>query len=163
MNLSWLARLGDWNPQLFRELKGRLKPRNLTIAVAISLLGQLLLLISFAGQLPVDDARGVVSNRYCISNLNRECIRDAVGNFTINWQLWSLDVFTWLSLIGIFAMLVVGTYMLISDLSREEHRGTLNFIRLSPQPTQSILTGKLLGVPILLYQDLRKHTIYSVR
>lgn len=156
MKLSWLARLGDWNPQLFRELKGRLKPRNLTIAVAISLLGQLLLLMSFAGQLPVDELRGRISNRYCTSigaqpYETPTCVRNALGTFDINWQLWSLDVFTWLSLIGIFAMLVVGTYMLISDLSREEHRGTLNFIRLSPQSTQSILTGKLLGVPILLY------------
>jgi hypothetical protein len=50
-----------------------------------------------------------------------------------------------------FALLVAGTYMLISDLAREERRGTLNFIRLSPQSTQTVLSGKLLGVPILLY------------
>ncbi|NER20976.1 MAG: hypothetical protein F6J86_16680 [Symploca sp. SIO1B1] len=37
MTPSLLDKLGDWNPQLFREIKGRLKPRNILIAVAISL------------------------------------------------------------------------------------------------------------------------------
>jgi hypothetical protein len=41
--------------------------------------------------------------------------------------------------------------MLISDLSKEEQRSTLNFVRLTPQSSQSILIGKMLGVPILLY------------
>jgi hypothetical protein len=156
MKLTWLDRLGDWNPQLFREIKGRLKPRNLTIAVAISLVGQLLVLMSFAGHLPVNEAIGEVRNRYC-AGIKPEpyydplCVRDALGAFEINWQLWSLDVFLALSLIGIFGILVVGTHMLIGDLSREEHRGTLNFIRLSPQSPRNILTGKLLGVPVLLY------------
>jgi ABC-type Na+ efflux pump permease subunit len=56
-----------------------------------------------------------------------------------------------LSVIGIFALIVIGTYLLISDLAHEERRGTLNFIRLSPQSPENILVGKLLGVPILLY------------
>ncbi|HEY9875138.1 MAG TPA: hypothetical protein V6D12_17020 [Candidatus Obscuribacterales bacterium] len=156
MKLTWLDRLGDWNPQLFREIKGRLTPRNLAIAVAISLVGQLLVLMSLAGQLPANDAIGEVRRKYC-TGIKPEpyyqplCVRDALGAFEINWQLWSLDVFLVLSLIGIFGILVVGTHMLISDLSREEHRGTLNFIRLSPQSSSNILTGKLLGVPILLY------------
>jgi len=33
---------------------------------------------------------------------------DNQGNFVINWQMWWLDLFTWLSLIGIFALLVAG-------------------------------------------------------
>ena len=56
-----------------------------------------------------------------------------------------------MSIIAIFALLVVGTYMLVADLSKEERRGTLGFIRLSPQSISSILIGKMLGVPILLY------------
>jgi hypothetical protein len=151
--------LGDWNPQLFRELKGRLKPRNILIAVAVSLLGQLLLLMSLAGQLPkpdVPDAQNpTYSNRYCTGKIvystNKLCISDNFGSFEINWQLWWQDVFIGLSAITIIALLVVGTYMLISDLSKEEQRGTLNFLRLSPQSSQSILFGKMLGVPFLLY------------
>jgi ABC-type Na+ efflux pump permease subunit len=59
-------------------------------------------------------------------------------------------MFMSLSVFVLFIMLGVGTYMLISNLANEERRGTLNFIRLSPQSTLSVLGGKLLGVPILL-------------
>ena len=156
MELNWLDRIGDWNPQLLRELKGRLKPRNLIIAVATSLVGQLLLLMTYAERLPVDRITGEMHNKYCTGSAAQPynpplCLQDSLGSFDINWQLWSLDVFISLSIIGILALLAIGTYMLIGDLSREEHRGTLNFIRLSPQSTQSVLTGKLLGTPILLY------------
>jgi hypothetical protein len=51
----------------------------------------------------------------------------------------------------VLALLVAGTYMLVSDLDKEERRGTLNFIRLSPQSANTIFIGKILGVPILLY------------
>jgi hypothetical protein len=44
-----------------------------------------------------------------------------------------------------------GFYLISTDLAREEQRGTLNFIRLSPQSSQSILLGKMLGVPSLIY------------
>jgi hypothetical protein len=51
----------------------------------------------------------------------------------------------------VLALLVAGTYMLVSDLDKEERRGTLNFIRLSPQSANTIFLGKVFGVPILLY------------
>ncbi|NEO73476.1 MAG: ABC transporter permease, partial [Moorea sp. SIO3H5] len=101
--------LGELNPQMFREVKGRFKQRNVLITVAISLIGQLVLLIDLGLELP-----------------------DGFGGFEINWPLWWQNVFVCLSLIGIFSLLVVGTYMLISDLSKEESRGTLNFLRLAP-------------------------------
>jgi hypothetical protein len=56
-----------------------------------------------------------------------------------------------LSFIGVTILLVVGTYLLITDLVKEETRGTLNFIRLSPQSAKTIFLGKLLGVPALVY------------
>ncbi|NEP60684.1 MAG: ABC transporter permease subunit [Symploca sp. SIO2G7] len=156
MALNIFNQLGELNPQVFREIKGRLKPRNILITVAISLVSQLLLLMSFASQLPVAELnKGETWNRYCNGSTERysnpACVADGLGGFEINWQLWWQDVFVWLSLIGIFALLVVGTYMLLSDLSKEESRGTLNFLRLTPQSSPSILGGKLLGVPILLY------------
>jgi ABC-type transport system involved in multi-copper enzyme maturation permease subunit len=154
MNLLRLKHLGDWNPQLLRELKGRLKLRNVLIVVAIALLGQVLLLMSLAAQLPVNRGRGDVYSKYCTEGIpfgDYKCVLDNLGDFVINWPMWWLDVFVWLSMIGFFAVLAIGTYMLIGDLSREEHRGTLNFIRLSPQSTIEIFTGKLLGVPVLLY------------
>jgi hypothetical protein len=46
---------------------------------------------------------------------------------------------------------VVGAYLLMSDLDREERRGTLNFIRLTPQSASDLLLGKLVGVPCLVW------------
>jgi hypothetical protein len=156
MTIFNLDSLGERNPQLFRELKGRLIPRNILISLVISLLGQLLLLIGFANKLPVKPSEYQnYTSRYCTGSYrgygDSLCLADGFGGYVINWQLWWKDVFIYLSIIGIFGLLVVGTYMLISDLSKEEHRGTLNFLRLTPQSSTSILTGKLLGVPILLY------------
>lgn len=154
--INWLDRVGDWNPQLLRELKGRLKSRNLLIAGAISLVGQFLLFLLAQTQLPIAIPNGLdnIQNKYCTGTSEYgapKCLQDALGNIVINWQVWWLELFLWLSMIGVFALLVAGTYLLISDLAHEERRGTLNFIRLSPQSPENILVGKLLGVPILLY------------
>lgn len=161
MKLSWLDKIGDWNPQLLREFKGRLKPRNVLIAIGISLMGQFLLFQYLQIQLPVAPSEpkhdypiyhhlctGKQQDSYSKTYL---CLRDGLGNFTINWQQWWLDSFVWLSFIAIFTLLVVGTYMLINDLAQEERRGSLNFIRLSPESTLNLLVGKELGVPILVY------------
>jgi len=43
MKLNLLDRIGDLNPQMWREIKGRFKPRNLVIAAIISLLGQFMI------------------------------------------------------------------------------------------------------------------------
>ncbi|MBN3897525.1 MAG: ABC transporter permease [Nostoc sp. NOS(2021)] len=123
MMLNLIDKIGDWNPQLFRELKGRLNFFNVAIAVATSLLLQL---VVFSYQL-----------------------RD-FPDYTL-WQEHWEHIFLTLSVIFIFTLLVVGSYLLINDLAKEETRGTLNFIRLSPQSETSILTGKLLGVPSLIY------------
>ncbi|MFB2936054.1 hypothetical protein ACE1B6_12440 [Aerosakkonemataceae cyanobacterium BLCC-F154] len=153
--------IGNLNPQMWREIKGRLKPRNIVISVAISLLTQFLLVQYFLTQLPSEPISGKfrspIYNTYCTGKRTYEyssnvvCIRDSFGNFIINWELWNRDVFVCLSFVAIFSLLVIGTYLLINDLSQEERRGTLNFIRLSPQSNLSILIGKIFGVPILLY------------
>ncbi|MBU7585476.1 MAG: hypothetical protein KAF91_21735 [Nostoc sp. TH1S01] len=147
--------LGNWNPQLFRELKGRFKPRNLLLTSAISLLGQFILFMSFQSQLPT--RLSVLQgnpNKYCTGATKynfAECLTDGLGKVIINWQLWSWEIFIWLSIIVSFGLIAAGSYLLINDLATEERRDTLNFIRLSPQSPQSILWGKILGVPALLY------------
>lgn len=161
MQLTFLDQLGNWNPQLVRELKGRLKFRNVAIASSLSLLSQLLLFLCFCTQLPIVPPRGEYTEKiyhnYCTGGYDKQtffsnlCIRDASGNFAIKWQQWHLDLFVSLSLFVLFTLLVAGVYLLVSDLDQEERRGTLNFLRLTPQPTSTILLGKLLGVPILLY------------
>ncbi|NET60240.1 MAG: hypothetical protein F6K47_30090 [Symploca sp. SIO2E6] len=148
MTPNILDKLGDWNPQLFRELKGRLKLRNVFIAAGISLIGQIVLLLFFYSQLPFNTHY----RKYCIEKIDyHQCTKDSAGNILINWPEWWHDLFTTFCCISIFILLVAGTYLLMSDLSQEERRGTLNFVRLSPRHEVNILTGKLLGVPILLY------------
>ncbi len=45
MLVNFIDRVGEWNPQLFRELKGRLKPFNVLFAVVSSLLLQLVVFL----------------------------------------------------------------------------------------------------------------------
>lgn len=154
--LLTLEKLGNWNPQLFREIKGSFTPRKIALTIGISLFGQLLLLMYHYTQLPMrDSVSNLYRSRYCTgsdgNNYNGASCFILNSNFVINWEQWWLDIFIWLSFLGMFALVTAGTFMLIGDLEREERRGTLNFIRLSPQSTQNILLGKLLGVPSLLY------------
>jgi len=71
--------------------------------------------------------------------------------YAIDWQGWYLDAFLWLSGAMTFPLLTIGCFWLIGNLEQEEKRGTLNFVRLSPQSAWTILGGKMLGVPSLLY------------
>jgi hypothetical protein len=153
MELNLLDRLGDWNPQLFRELKGRFKPRNVLMAIALSIVSQGLLLFIHYENLP-SSVSSVTSHIYCTGREQYgrfECIRNAVGDYLINWQDWWMNLYIYLSIISIFALGIGGTYLIIQNLSCEERNGTLNFIRLSPRSTLEIVLGKLLGVPSLLY------------
>ncbi|MEG4799478.1 hypothetical protein QUB63_04915 [Microcoleus sp. ARI1-B5] len=161
MTFNLLDRIGNWNPQLFREIKGRLKMGNIAIASALSLCGQLLLFMYFSALIvapPHGEYTDPIYRTFCTFNIvhpfyenEKQCVRDALGNFAINWPVWWIEIFMWLSILSVLALLVAGTYMLVSDLDKEERRGTLNFIRLSPQSAKTIFLGKILGVPILLY------------
>lgn len=157
------SEIGDRNPQLLREIKGRLNAKNLIITSLISVMGQGLIMAYFADALPhgihktysryctggnPNDAYGSVS--YAHSDYIK-CVKDLLGHWMIVEELWWLDIFITLSVIAIFGLLILGTYILIADLAKEESQGTLNFIRLSPQSSFSIITGKILGVPMPLY------------
>jgi hypothetical protein len=150
MLLTWIDKIGDWNPQLLRELKGRLNVQNVMIAAISSLISQGLLLLYFWGLLPSPD-----SSHYCVhqvsphNGVEERCVLDASGHILIDWPFWWHNLFLVLTWLPALALLLSGTYLLISDLAQEERRGTLNFIRLSPRSSQSILVGKLLGVAIL--------------
>ena len=156
---SLWERFLDWNPQLFREIKGKFKTRNVVVAAAISTIVQFVVVVSLLGELPDPQREGayyqpIQSGRYGFGNGYGDrwtYTKDMFDNWVINWQLLWLDLFIALSIISIFALLIVGTYMLVADTVKEESRGTLNFIRLTPQSAGSILLGKVLGVPILLY------------
>ncbi len=189
MNLLWLEKIANWNPQLYREIKGRLNRNSVAIATGISLFSQIYTILSFWTKLygyligndcnpdnylsfhyvshSVSRVRNLpapppsISREYLRhlppppppptgSNISRECLLTN-GHPTIEWSHWWFDIFLWLSFISVFALLTIGIYLLINDITQEERRGTLNFIRLSPQSTYKIFVGKLLGVPSLLY------------
>ncbi len=128
---AYLNRLGEWNPQLFRELKGRLTSRNLIIVTVSSFVVQLLVVMS-------------CFELKCIRRIGIECI-------TTEWNFHWLIIFRALNWMIPLFLVIAGVNMLINDLAKEENRGTLNFIRLSPESSEKILMGKLLGVPALLY------------
>lgn len=118
-------RIGEWNPQFYREIKGKFKRRNLILTVILSLTVQFLCVLPS-------------------SNISYSSLSGWSGS--LEWK----PIFQTLNWLLPFSLLVIGVYLLSSDLSREQQRGTLNFVRLSPQTSESILLGKLLGVPILL-------------
>ncbi|OKH16999.1 hypothetical protein [[Limnothrix rosea] IAM M-220] len=152
-----LDHIGDWNPQLFRELKGRFRRRNLAIAIGTSLVAQLLMLLGYLGSLPDPLLKNTYS-RYCTGyndeywRSSYECIATTMGDtWDINWQLWNLDLFVCLTIVGMGLLLIVGSHLISADLIKEEKRGTMGFVRLSPQALHRIIIGKILGVPSLVY------------
>lgn len=157
--LNSIDKIGDWNPQLLRELKGRFKPFPVIIAFVTSLATQLIIFLYQLREIPDLQSKENITilGKYC-KLVNVKEHYDNWGSCfpnQINMQLWWEDhwkyMFLSLSVIFIFTLLVAGTYLIINDLSQEERKGTLNFIRLSPQSETSIFAGKMIGVPVLIY------------
>ncbi|MEM8638341.1 MAG: hypothetical protein AAGG51_05990 [Cyanobacteria bacterium P01_G01_bin.54] len=190
MLLRLLDRLGNWNPQLFRELKGRLTPRNLAIAGSASVGGQLTLMgslfqhwytkqqavygpycalaetynnyhnrlrnfesephIGLSGEVVGSIEQESEHIRLKLAQMPEACPTDAI-DYSAWWMDFGQACFGWLTLAALFLFLGGLIYLLIRDVSKEKHQGTLKFIQLSPQSTHTFLLGKLLGVPILVY------------
>jgi len=159
-----LTFIRDGNPQLVRELQTRLQPRSLLATLGASLLAQALLYFG-GGAIAPKLAAALLgqSDRYCQSGRigaataasfhnppGSHCL-DAAGQYAANVELWWLDLFAGTSLLGVLALLGIGTYLLVEDIARERERGTLELLRLSPMSAAGFWYGKLLGVPVLLY------------
>ncbi|MBD2072655.1 hypothetical protein H6F86_01880 [Phormidium sp. FACHB-592] len=127
----WLTQLSDRNPQFLREIKGRVKRRNMLVTLALSLVTQLLIV------------------GYNWRRLGSAYAETSESNMM--WRSWWFDIFNTTTWIALLLLLFLGSYLLVGDIAKEERRGTLAFVRLSPESAQSVLLGKLLGVPILLY------------
>jgi hypothetical protein len=133
---DFLEQLGDWNPQLLREIRGRVKQRTLVVAIVVPVVLQILLFASFA-QIPIPP----------------ECLNSAEASSFCSVTpaiLWRIQFFI-LSVLIPLGIYVLGGFTLVDDLGREEFRGTLSFIRISPRSSSSIILGKVLGVPILSF------------
>jgi hypothetical protein len=168
-----IDRAGNSNPQIFRELKERLTIRNIGITVIATLLIQVFVLLFFNAQVPVpvyqtnNAASSIVETHHTYCDISADpdysqvnfhsshddtfCKLSESGGFKINWQKWRSDIFICLSWILPLGLILGSVYLLVADLLQEEKRGTLNFIRLSPQSAQQIFIGKILGVPVLVY------------
>jgi hypothetical protein len=147
-------KIGDFNPQLLRELKSRLSWRNGLMSIGISAVTQLLLLLAHYAKLPQGARYDYYSVKdYCLKamDIERECTVDSLGKVLINWPKWWGDISYGLSWFMVYGVMLGGVYLLASSLAQEEKRGTLDFIRLTPQPASNIFIGKLLGVPFLVY------------
>lgn len=140
--------LGDWNPQLMREIQGRLKLRSVFLTVLFSLVSQGLFLFWRYRTLDIRLGRCETAE---YQKTGKDCVQTGTHYILVNWPEWWLQVFAWGSIFLMFGLVVGGTFMLINDLSREDRQGTLTFISLSPQTAQTILLGKMLGVPFLIY------------
>lgn len=132
MNSQLFDRIGNWNPQLLRELRGKWKVRSIAVAVGVPLLACILLVLYQWQRLPSDNC---VQNFGCAESM----------------EVWWLEQFRLLLWSIPTALLSIGTFNLITDLTQESSRGTLNFIRLSPRSSWTIFMGKLIGAPILTY------------
>ncbi|NES89639.1 MAG: ABC transporter permease, partial [Okeania sp. SIO2B9] len=100
-----LNNLFNWNPQLFREIKGRLKVKNVAIAISASLLCQFIVMMFFLGKLPQEYGKGVVLyNRYCV----RVEVEKNIYCTAIDWSYWWLDIFKALSWIFLAVILIGG-------------------------------------------------------
>ena len=116
-----LDRIGDWNPQLMRELKCRLNPLNIAVSTIISFIAQAIILIR-------SDPMSQRGTPY--------------------WWLSTCEILD----TGIWLILAIsGIYLISKDLDREIRHGTLDILKFTPTKPITILLGKILGVPILIY------------
>jgi hypothetical protein len=139
MTPNWLNTLGDRNPQLLRELRGRCQTHSVAVTIGLAMIGQVLLLLFYRGQIPE------FSNAYTDYCFNK------FGRCDVDWIFWWRQVCRSLTLLIPYVVLIPATFMLVTDISNEAEKGTLNFLRLSPRSSANILLGKLFGVPILSY------------
>ncbi len=154
MLANWVDWVGDRNPQLMREWKGRWQPRTVAIALALAVLAQGLFMLAWWSRLPDTQTipEGVSYHPYCLTPVPRAysaCLLDSQGRLMVDWEHWYLDVFRSLNWLLPLGWWVPSVLFLAADMQREEARGTATFLRLSPQSPAVLLTGKLWGVPSL--------------
>lgn len=165
----WLDRFGSRNPQLWRELRGTLTPRNLILAVVASLLVQGIIALYWgwkalelsALSMANRCARGSQFWQYYVGSGSNQDPPDCQASlstltayFAIDWSLFAFDVFRVLTWTGAVVLVLGGSFALIANYAQEQKSGTLNFLRLAPQSSQTILMGKMLGAPAIVYSAL---------
>jgi len=93
-------------------------------------------------------------NSYCAETLEnaRGCdVSSDLRRYIVHWPKWYTDIFHTLTIALIFITMMAGTFLISQNLAHERRQGTLGFLRLSPRSCLTLFSGKLIGVPILLY------------
>jgi hypothetical protein len=150
-SLIFMDAIGDWNPQLLRELKSRLQWRKVLMVLALSIAIQGMLIGFQIQRLPTTSISIMNSLTYCQTAYEYSCVLDAQKQPIIMWAKWWEDLAVYSSIVMFVSMIVLGVYFIASSFYQEDRRGTLDFLRLTPQNARSIILGKILGIPILLY------------
>lgn len=157
MVARWGDRLGDWHPQLLRELQGRLSWGNCALTLFTSIAVQWLIFSSLRGIGRQKDPLSVHS-QYCQVPSPLKFPPQEMADCAPKWinhaliqQHQSQSQFLLMGVVMVFALIVFGVYLITVDILRERHRGTITFIQASPQTSGGFIWGKVLGVPILLY------------
>ena len=112
---TWLDKLGDWNPQLLREFKGRLSTRSILLTVALVAIVQVLWMMNYIQQIPTE---GIGFNpTYCIGGRVYENAGRAMtwAKCTIDWQRWWRDIFNGLNTSIAFFIYLPAVYFSIAD------------------------------------------------
>jgi hypothetical protein len=135
MLLAWLHTLPESQPQLCREVQMRWRRVNVLLVTALSLVCQYALVQMAFASISVYVSPIHLDHRFSPILLQRV------------YQ----NLFNQLMMIDVGLLLFLGSYFLRKSWLQEAKTGTLTFLRLSPQPAEKILWGKLIGAPILLY------------
>ncbi|MEM6425313.1 MAG: hypothetical protein AAF728_09160 [Cyanobacteria bacterium P01_D01_bin.128] len=81
-----------------------------------------------------------------------KCLLQPDGrHYWVEWTRWYTDFFRVVSVVIAVALLSAGSFLLIQNIDREQRRGTLTFVRLSPRSALTVLGGQILGTPIVVY------------
>ncbi|WP_414546199.1 hypothetical protein [Nostoc sp. CCY0012] len=135
MTLNLIDKIGDYNPQLFREIKGSWKTFNVVIALAISLISQAGVVLYQFGDFPNETysihkpfCNLTTAERFNFEQNSLSSAYCPLENIDMQgwWQNCWENIFMALSVMFIFTLLVPGTYLLINNLAQEESRGTFN-------------------------------------
>ena len=79
------------------------------------------------------------------------CLPDGQGAYQVNWQKLCNTALPWIRGFWGMGMAIAGSTAIAQDWEKEAKLGTLNFLRLSPEPAGRLLLGKVLGTPILYF------------
>ncbi len=132
--------IGNWNPQLLHELKSRVSWPNIAICGLLSIGLQIAVMAGLSSWMNVGiDRSQSYFEGYRIDNLTQ-------------WPplLWGYCN-GMSSYIILMLMATVAVYFVANSFHQEEQQGTLDFLRLASSGADTILVGKLLGAPSLVY------------